>query len=273
MFCRNCGANLADGTKFCPSCGTNTGSEAAAPQAAPVYAPKQPNPMVEKFVAVLKNFWAKPVATVADSAKSNTLEWVLLAAINVLVYALATAVVGLETLIQLVTEMAGGLVDASMIGEFVSPMYPFFGIFGIGLLLGVVVYGLVAAGIWVLVAQIFKKNVSINSALNMVAVATLPMTAVGLVNMLAGLIYAPLAFMLFFAAVLMTAVCLYSGMQKLDKLEKSPFYGYSAVMLIVVVVCWLFASWYLEVIGGALTSGIMGGAMSGIGSMGMNMLG
>ena len=50
MFCENCGATMSDDAKFCLSCGTATGAQAAAlqtpsyasPAPAPVYAPAQP---------------------------------------------------------------------------------------------------------------------------------------------------------------------------------------------------------------------------------------
>ena len=35
MFCTNCGNQMADGTRFCPQCGTQTGAAAAAAPAAP----------------------------------------------------------------------------------------------------------------------------------------------------------------------------------------------------------------------------------------------
>ncbi len=34
MFCKNCGTQLADDVKFCPSCGTDNSAEASAPEAA-----------------------------------------------------------------------------------------------------------------------------------------------------------------------------------------------------------------------------------------------
>lgn len=57
MFCKNCGTQLADGTKFCPNCGSSTdpnapvvAAPAAAPQAAPAPAPKLPKIKLPKII-------------------------------------------------------------------------------------------------------------------------------------------------------------------------------------------------------------------------------
>lgn len=309
MFCKNCGAQLNDDAKFCTSCGNVVAAEAPAPQpevqtvpqqpAQPVYqqpvqpvqpgqpvyqqpvyqqpvAPAQPNPAVTNFVAALKSFFGNPMGTVAGAAKSNTHEWALLAGMNVLIYALATAVVGLEMLTQLIKSLLGGFGGMVDLGGF----YPFFPILGIGLLVGAAAYFVVALGIWVLVAQIFKKPVSLISVLNLVAVASLPMTAISAANMLLGLIYAPLTILLFIVAFVMTAICLYNGMQKLDKLDKSPFYGYAVIMALGIIAAVLLSTLHLEAFEAALADlagsalgslgGLMGmgGSSSGLGGLG-----
>ena len=273
MFCRNCGASMPDDAKFCTSCGASTEGTAPA-QSAPACAPSQPNPMIQKFVAALKGFWVKPVATVASAAKSTTMEWVLLAAASILFFALGAAVVGLEMLNQLIASMipagtsAMGSAISSQISTAIGNMYPFFGVFGIGLLVGVVAYFATAAGLWVLIAQIFKKNASFISALNMTAVACLPLTAIHLLNMLFGLIWAPLTVFLFIVAVMMTIICLYTGAQKFDKLDKSPFYGFTAVLAIVTLASCLLSLLFFNVVGEGLAQGAMGLAGSALGELG-----
>lgn len=294
MFCKNCGAPLNDDAKFCPSCGNVVAAPAPQPEVQtvpaqpvqpvqpvqpaqpvqpgqpvyqqPVYqapvAPAQPNPAVTNFVAALKSFFVKPMATVAGAAKSSTHEWALLAGMNVLVYALATAVVGLEMITQLLNALLGGLGGMVDLGGF----YPFFGVLGVGLLVGVASYFVVALGIWVLVTQIFKKQATFINVLNMVAVATLPMTAISAANMLFGLIYAPLTFLLFITAFVMTAICLYNGMQKLDKLDKSPFYGFAVIMAVGIIVAVMLSTLHLKAFEAALAD-LMGSALGSLGSM------
>ena len=282
MFCKNCGTPLADDAKFCGKCGTATANAAApvpnaapvvnptvaptyvapqeptytqappaapvytqAPPAAPVYAQapapqKEPNPMFAKFVAIITQVWKSPTTSVAESTKSNTHEWSLFAAIGVLLYALSNAIVGV----------------ASMGGY-----YPFLPMLGIGILVGAAAYGLTALGVWVLVAKIFKKQASFIQALNVAAVALLPLAAIQVVNILVGLIYSPLVTAFTVSALIMSAMLLYIGIQKFDKLEKSPFYAYSIMAAAVVVSVSIVSILYDVVFQSAMTVGNIIGSL------------
>ncbi len=289
MFCKNCGAAIADGTRFCAACGATVEAPAAAPAAAPVqaqapvyaqapvqgqapvyvqqvYVQAPPSPTMTNFVAWMKSFFVKPIATIGSAAKSNSHEWTLFMAIAIVSYALGTAVVGAEMVSQLIHSIAGSMASFVPLGT----LYPFFAILGIGLLVGAVAFFGVSFGIWLLVSQIFKKQASIINVFNMVAVASLPLAAINILNMLFGLVYSPLTLILFLAAVMMTVICLYTGIQKFDKLDKSPFYGFSIVLVIVMLVVCLLGSLYLTVIGNHLMSSagsMMGSALGGLGDL------
>jgi len=59
MFCKQCGAQMADGSKFCPACGAGTGDtrlQQPPPQAQPVYAP-QTNVSPKSRLAALLLCW------------------------------------------------------------------------------------------------------------------------------------------------------------------------------------------------------------------------
>ena len=294
MFCKNCGKELANDARFCDGCGATMFAESVATpvqqvpvqqvpvqqvpvqptyvQGAPmvqpqmVYVNKAPNPMISNFVDVLKNFWVNPVAAVSKAAKSVTHEWLFLALIGIITYALGTAVVGLE----LANYLLGPL--SAIVGK----IFPFFGIFGVGLLVGAVAFFATASGLWLLVSVIFKKQATIIQSFNMTAVATLPLAVIHILNMIFGLVYAPVTIAFFVAALVMSVVLLYTGVQKFDKLDKSPFYGFSIVLALVVIVSMLLGSIYLNVITSAIEDGavgMLGGLMGGLGDLGGDSLG
>ncbi|MEE0928819.1 MAG: zinc ribbon domain-containing protein [Acutalibacteraceae bacterium] len=248
MFCKNCGSNIPENVKFCAACGTPVEGVATAEVNPSPAEPKKANPIFANLLKVLKEFWIRPVPTVVASAKSTTHEWSLLAAIEVILYALATAVVGLEMMSQLMKALIGGYAGYINAGD----LFPFLTVFGIGLAVGAVAYFGTSLGFWVLLAKVLKKNASFVSVLNMVAAATLPLAAISIVNMLFGLVYSPITVALFVAALVMSVACLYVGIQKLDKLDKSPFYGFGTVLAIVIVVAFLMGLLYLAVVGNSI---------------------
>lgn len=282
MFCQKCGKNLADDAKFCDGCGATVEAAQPVQPAQPVQqvvqqpvqqvqyvqvvqAPAAPNPMVTNFVSAIKTFWKNPVATVGNAAKSTTHEWVLIAAIGIVVYALAAAVVGLEMLGQMIGSVAGAM--GGMVGGMIGTIYPFFAIFGVGLLVAAVAFFGVSFGVWLLVSPIFKKQASFVQVMNMVAVASLPLVAIHVVNMLVGLVFSVATFVLFTAALMMSVILLYNGLQKFDKLDKSPFYGFAIVMAAVVLVTCLVGMLYVS----AFTSGVMGSVGNAIGGLGNSL--
>lgn len=252
MFCKKCGTQIADDARFCTNCGAATDASAAPVNNQPVYTvPKvaEPNPMFANFLSVLKSFWKSPTAVVANAAKSNTYEWILLMTAGILTYALGAAVVGLEMLSQLLGSLLGGFSSYVYWGDY----YPFFAMFLVSILVGSAAYGLTALGVWLLVAKIFKKNATFIQALNMVAVATLPLAAIHTFNMLAGLVYAPLTIAFMIIALVISSVLLYVGVQKFDKLEKSPFYGYTIVMTAVICAVFVLGLISISIVGNSLT--------------------
>ncbi len=262
----------------------------------PPMQPKAPNPMIQKFVDTIKNFWVNPIGTVGTAAKSNTHEWAILAGIAVLTFAIGSAVAGLLLFKQLFSSLLGGMMSGmgSMMGGLgssvmgsmdfgsmlnIGKMFPFLGALGIGLLIGAATFFGTAAGLWLLVSKVFKKETNFIAAMNMVATASLPLAVIHLLNMLIGLIYAPLTFIFFLIALFMTILCLYAGTQKLDKLDKSPLYGFIAVIAVVMIVACLIGLLYNVAFSANMASVMsnpmsllnmngLGGMMGGYGDLG-----
>lgn len=225
MFCKNCGQAMPDNTKFCAACGTPV--EGAAPGQTPA--------IITNLLARLIGFLKKPLATIGDAAKSNTHEWSILAGINLFFYTIATALCGLEILAHAMDSF-----------KYAGKMYSFFGVYGIAIVVGAAAFFGTSLGLWLLITQVFKKQVSFVNVFNMVSVACLPLTAVAILNMLLGLIYAPLTLVFFVVALLLTAICLFVGVQKLT--GEASFYGFAVVMASVAVVTLLLSLLYFVVL-------------------------
>lgn len=232
MFCKSCGTQLDDDAKFCENCGAATDNAPAAAAPATV----GPNPMFTNSVESLKSFVKNPISAIGNAAKTNTMEWVVFAVIGVLIYALGNAVVGLES----VAKELGEYAKYVKLGD----IYPFFGNFAKGLLVGAVAFGAAAGGLWVLITSIFKKQIAFTQMLNMVGLASVPLTAVYVLNMLLGLIYMPLTSILVSVAFVMVIVLLYVGIKEFAESDSQVFYGFSAVMAFVVIAVRLLAMIY-----------------------------
>ena len=262
MFCSKCGKNLADGVRFCDACGAPVGVDAAQPQA-PVYyapAPKPQNPIVANFVKVFMGFFTKdPVGTAVNAGKSNTLEWLLVAAVSVVAYALALAAnVG-----QLLSDILGAA------SEYMLPYLYNFGEWLLyGLLIGIGTYFLMSAAMYLTVKVAYKKTVSFNSACNLVAAASLPLACVWVANILLGFVWFPLVLILSVAALIAAVILLYMGLQTYaDEGQPAPCIAYvvawAAVVAVVVILVAVIGQAAVEEAVGSL----MGGAMDMAGDM------
>ncbi len=244
MFCYNCGKEMPEGSAFCANCGAAANGQPAA--AVPVAVEKKPS-LFASFLAILKSVFSKNVVkTVGAQAKNTGKEWMIGGALSVLSFALAFALnvlEGLDALISFALDSAAGSMGAmgammsQVKGQIMDALaYPFFSFFGAGLLVGLITFAAAVAGIWLLTKLVAKKDASWICVLNLVATATIPLSACYVANMLLGLIWFPLPIVISLLAMCMTIVLLYVGFQKLEKPEVSPFYPYTALVAVLVVV-------------------------------------
>lgn len=285
MFCKNCGNQLADNAMFCGNCGTpvsapqnfeaeatvlltdapsveNTVTEAQPVQQAPVkpvqpvqQVPVQPvqqmpvqqvvyvnKPSKPSFFQVafgyIKGFFSANITkTIETAAKSKGLEWLVFAIASVFVFA-----VSMTLNVKYVFEYAS-------IGTLFSLWFA-------NIFIGTLAFGGLAALVFATMRVIFKKNVSFFAALNMVGYATFPITLVLSANVIMGLIYVPLAVILYLVALIASFCLVYIGMQKLDKLEVTPFVAFVVIVAIVVST--------VALIGGAIYGEIIGNVFGGL---------
>lgn len=230
MFCPKCGKEMADTAAFCPGCGNPVNGQ-AAPASAPVAtAAAKPSvfmQLLNSFLAILKGLFSPNVVkTVGEQAKNTGLEWAFGIGLAVLSFAFALPVNVLET-------------AAVFDGE---ENFPFFGFFGMGLLFSILVLGATVAGIWLLAKLVTKKNVAWPCVLNMVATATIPLSLCYIANMILGLIWWVLPYVVTIVALFITVILLYAGFQKLEKPEISPLYPFTGLVAAVVIIALLFGA-------------------------------
>ncbi len=265
MFCKNCGNQIDDNAAFCPVCGTalkEPASAPAAPTTANTTAPAAPSAasvifqsIMSNLVRVFKEFFSCDVMKgLATAAKSTTHEWAVLLFAYVLIFSLSVPIV-----------IKCALGSIAYFGSYIAAMAKFGPIFGISLLVALIANAAIFFGLFVQIKLIHKKNVSIISVLNAAEYAMLPITLACLINMLLALIWAPLAIMTFITAFIMQTILLYVGLQKLDKLEKSPFYTFTLVSFVCVcvvigVAALLYNSCLSSILSG-MTDSLLGGGL------------
>ena len=237
MFCSKCGKEIPEGAAFCPGCGTSTNSQpvsAAPAAAAPV--PAQPSVVSEvfaSFLAVVKGIFSKDlVKTVGNQAKNTNYTWIIGIALAVLSFTFAMPVNILQGISALIKSIAGEIGGSVL--KYLE--YPFFAFLGTSLLVSILTLGAMIGGLWLVAKLVSKKNVSWFCVLNLAATATLPLSACYILNMLLGLIWMPLTIILSITALFMTVILLYVGVQKLEKPEVSPFFAFTGLVAVLVIV-------------------------------------
>ena len=125
-----------------------------------------------------------------------------------------------------------------------------------GLFLGAITYFLMSGAIFVSMKFIMKKNVNIMGVFNLVATAALPLSAAYILSTLFSFIWMPSAIIFTVTAFAITTVLLYAGIQKLDKLDKSPIYVYAGVWFVVVVVLMIVVSIIMKLVFNSMASNI-----------------
>ena len=268
MFCNNCGKQLPDGSLFCDGCGSSLANNAPVQPQQPMYEQPQqpmynqpqqpmynqqpygqqpygqpggyynntPNPIFSNFVATLKGIFSRNAATtLANSAKSMSNEWIISLSAFALMFGLSPMLFFNE------------LINSELHGYYhVSPNGKVFLLFT---LLGALAVAASALTIFAFMRGYYHRNVSIVPVLNVVGAATLPVTAVLIVNLIFGFMGTTglyIAAFLLFISMLFCVVLTYEGMQGLDAIGVKPLYSYLTSCSVVTVVILLFGYLFLK---------------------------
>ena len=269
MFCEKCGNNISDNALFCSACGApvpkaeTAGADvkseeavngaqaaqaaAAAPvQTPPVQAPGQMPPVQAPYMQVpaapsqasivfsavgeyIKGFFSGRVTqTVASAAKSRGLQWLVLALANIIIF-----------MISATLNVKYALWSNTIVDVVASRLISIWAVLFANLFIGAAVYFALGGLIFGAMRLVFKKPVPYSAVMNMVGYATLPLTFAFTANIILGLIYVPLSLIVYTVAVIMSFCMLYIGIQKLDTLQKTPYFIFMAIAAITVALAFL----------------------------------
>ena len=240
MFCKNCGKELTNDTKFCNICGTPveavpTTEESTVyippvPQPAATSAPQGTTitipPLFSNLLSELKALFSKnPTKVASVAAKSTGFEWAIWAFLSLFSFAFSAAIFPL----QIIKDLAGSI--GSSLGEM---EYPFGGLFGISLLIGLISYVVFALGFWGLNCLVHKKLIHPCKTLNVLSCAMIPLILVQFLNMILGLMWIPLTMYTTLFGVVLLVVLLYVGIQRVEKIETSPAWVFTAIIALLI---------------------------------------
>lgn len=305
MYCKQCGKELVKGALFCAECGakveqesvddkvTNVSEDApkteeagqAESQIVQVQAPsKVEDNYFDNILNVLKGFFSnKTIQTVQSAGKKSNLEWLIYMCVSVLAGSLAIAINAKSLMRELVSGLAVGITGSvssalqnDVLGSIANPLVNSVGKSMTDALFSFPVWFfgglLICAGTYFVVSSLLycgmkmlKVQCSMVRIFNMVAVATIPMTIAFVLNIILGFVWLPLIIVPFSVGIIASIILMYSGIQKLGKLEKSPYWVYILMMSGVVLAVVIMVVIVISIATAGMSSKMMG-LMSDLGS-------
>lgn len=215
---------------------------------APV-APSQASIIFSAVGEYIKGFFSGRVTqTVASAAKSRGLQWLVLALANIIIF-----------MISATLNVKYALWSNTIVDVVASRLISIWAVLFANLFIGAAVYFALGGLIFGAMRLVFKKQVPYSAVMNMVGYATLPLTMAFIANIILGLIYVPLSLIVYTVAVIMSFCMLYIGIQKLDSLQKTPYFIFMAIAAITVAIAFLLT---FILYGAIIRSGVAYGAGS-----------
>lgn len=212
-------------------------------------APSQTNIIFSAVGEYIKGFFSGRVTqTVASAAKSKGLQWLVLALANIIIF-----------MISATLNVKYALWSNTIVDVVASRLISICAVLFANLFIGAAVYFALGGLIFGAMRLVFKKPVPYSSVMNMLGYATLPLTMAFIANIILGLIYVPLSLIVYTVAVIMSFCMLYIGIQKLDSLQKTPYFIFMAIVAITVALALLLT---FILYGAIIRSGVAYGAGS-----------
>lgn len=282
MYCEKCGKKLEDG-EVCSCKATAEAAPAETPAVettAVVAAPAQQtlpdtqkladgvkaigsNPVVTELISVIKGAFTAPVKQTGKSAKRTDILWIILAAVEAVIASVSITVVFRHLLHTFLGSAAGSMGGKISFGDFAEGLAAMdagvWKTFGFAIL-GVLIMYVIGTALMFIISLIYKRNASFASVCNMLATANIPGTALMLLALIFGWIYAPISVFLMIGAGASVTVLSYMGMQKLGegKFNTSPFWLYIINTIIVTAVATLIGTGFAGTIFETMLDRLMG---------------
>lgn len=297
MFCKNCGEEIKDNAKFCGKCGAvvrddvENSSETAAEYMQEVTVNKQNaaetasenNQKAAVLVnesknLVLRFFTKNPSAVIKEAAHSKSYVGFVLIAISALLFAFVSCFnipqAGVSVLNSLMSSLQGmaSSIAGSSLGGLVAGAFPpnlsaspLFNLFLPLLAVGIIMPAVQLAGMFIALKIKHKKMNHYTNAINVIGIATLPVSAVLILNFVLGFILPVSVPFIFAAAVFVNMVLIFEGLRHIINDGNAPILAFSVIAavicIVVLIICCIAVNSIIGSIQNSVTNAV-GGAVS-----------
>lgn len=230
----------------------------AAP--APSFAEKAANSVIlQDAKNFLKKLFSKePASVIPDAADSKSLFWIIALVLNVLVFPFAYCC----NVIQIANYWIRSLIMYSGL----ELPFAFGGYWSLALA-AILIFTVEFAVVYLFAVIGKAKPQSPMQILNVVAVSSIPLTAVLVLNLILGLIFPPATVCLLVGAVFVHVLLLYEGMRHFLQEKFSPIWLAGITFLVIAIVMVIFVAISVRSAIGSLMDYALGGMNSSFGNM------
>lgn len=285
MYCRNCGEEIKDNVKFCGKCGAVVRDNAEnAAETAPENNQKAAVLVNESKNLVLRFFTKNPSVVIKEAAHSKSYVGFVLIAVSALLFAFVSCfnipqagVSILNSLMAAIQGMASSITESS-VGGAVAGAYlpnigasPLFGLFFPLLAAGIIMPAVEFAGIFIALKIKHKKMNHYTNVINVIGIATLPVSAVLILNFVLGFIFPISVPFIFAAAALVNMVLIYEGLRNIINDGNATILAFSVVAAVVCIVILIISciavNTIISSIQNSVTNAVSGAISNGLGGL------
>lgn len=276
MFCKNCGEEIKDGVKFCGKCGASIQEKDSNTSRN-----EQATALVNEGKNIVLRFFTKnPSDVIKEASQSKSYIGFIIIVINAILFAFVSCfnipqsgVYIFNSFVNSIQEMAtsisGSALGGSVVGSYLPTVdaSPILILFIPLLFAGIALLAFESIGIYI---ALKVKHIQINhytNVVNIIGIATLPLSAVLILNFILGFVYPLAAVFVCFVAVLVHMVLIYEGLRHIINDGNAPIAVFSIFTAIICVVTILIFFIMTKQISGAIQKTIsdtMGRAISEI---------